>query len=345
MKSLHLTGLMALAVAVLHGQSGAVYWSTTAPDCSSLNESPVAITNSSGTTTLGYSCYVAGTFVWLAEGGVDYNPAKWTTSIRVAAPASGAVAVDYSFFDTTGKDLSLDTTGAFTGSGNKVSLALYANQPAEIELHGATNGAPNYSKTATGSVYAVFYCPDAPTCSNVQPQLIYSALPTYPWSLSVPVAWDRSIWTHWSAVGIDDGHSHRVSLVIYNEGQTATGYTVRVFNSAGTLVATGKTPSIPPLQNLGNGTLGEGGPYGALLSDVIKPAPLPSGIFKVLVDGGSAYSAVEVLQINGTSATTLQVAYDTEPASTASAAAVQQSNILRLRVESTPKRVPSDLSQ
>jgi hypothetical protein len=184
----------------------------------------------------------------------------------------------------------------------------------------------------------VFYCPTAATCNDVLPQLIYSALPTHPWSLSVPIAWDNAVWTQWSAEGIDDGHRHRVSLVIYNEGQTAASFTVRVYNSAGTLVGSGTTPSIPPLKNLGNGSLGEGGAYGALLSDVIK-TPLPSGIFKVLVDGGSFYCAVEVLQVNGRSATTLQVAYDSARSSTSSTVAVQRPNFGRLRVAPTPKPV------
>jgi hypothetical protein len=344
LKSLHLVGLMALASAALHGQSGAVYWSATQPDCSSLNnETPVAITDASGA-TIGYSCHLSGTFVWYAAGGVDYNPAKWGTSIRVAAPASGAIGVDYFFYDTKGSKQSMDTRGAFTGSSNEVSFALYANQPAEIELLGSTRNAPNYRTTATGSVYATFYCPDARTCSDVLPQLIYSALPSYPWSLSVPIAWDHAVWTQWSAQGIDDGVGgpHRVSLVIYNEDTTATSYTVRVYDSTGTLVGTGTTPSIPPLENLGNGSYGEAGTYGALLSEVIK-TPLPAGIFKILVDGGSLYCAVEVLQVKGSSATALQVAYDSAPASTASAAAVHASNIRRLRVESTPKRVFSEL--
>ena len=342
MKLRYLIGVIALAVAPLHGQptNGAVYWSATQPDCSSLNESPVTITNTSGT-TIGYSCYVSGTFVWLSAGGVDYKPAKWGTSIRVAAPASGAVGVDYSFYDTNGNNLSLDTTGSYTGSGNDVNFALYANQPAEIDLIGATSNAPSYSSTATGSVYAIFYCPDATTCENVLPQLIYSALPTYPWSLSVPIAWDSATWTQWSAEGIDDGGTHRVSLVIYNDDTTATSFAVHVYNSAGTLVGSGTTPSIPPLQDLGNGNLGEGGTYGALLADVIS-TPLPSGIFKVLVDGGSINSAVEVLQVDGASATTLQVAYDSAP-TTAAAAAVQRSSIRRLRVESRPRRVFNEL--
>jgi len=338
MKSLQLIGLMALAVATLHSQptNGAVYWSTVAPDCSSLNnESPATIRNSSGT-TIGYSCYVSGTFVWLAAGGM------WGTSIRVAAPASAPIGVDYSFYDTNGHNLPLNTAGSYTGSGNDVNFALYANQPAEIELLGATSDAPNYRTTATGSVYAVFYCPDASTCNDVLPQLIYSALPTYPWSLSVPIAWDNSVWTQWSAAGIDDGHTHRVSLVIYNEGQTATSYTVRVYNKAGTLVGSGTTPSIPGLPTLSDGSLGQGGTYGVLLSQVIS-TPLPSGIFKILIDGGSLYSAVEVLQVNGTSATTLQVAYYTAPTSAASISAVQRSNVRRSRVASTPKPVFSEL--
>jgi len=346
MKSLLLIELIALAATALHGQptNGAVYWSTTQPDCSSLNnETPATITNSSGT-TIGYSCYVAGTFVWLAAGGTDFKPAKWGTSIRVAAPASAPIGVDYSFYDTNGNSQSMDTTGSQTASGNDVNFALYANQPSEIHVLGATRNAPSYSTTATGSVYAVFYCPDAATCQNVQPQLLYSALPTYPWSLSVPIAWDDLVWTQWSAVGVDNGGTHRVSLVIYNEDTTATTFTVRVYNSAGTLVGTGTTPSLPPLQDLGNGSLGEGGTYGALLSQIIS-TPLPSGPFKVLVDGGSLYSAVEVLQVNGSSATTLQVAYDSAPVSVASAAAVHSSSIRRLRVEATPKRVFSVLPQ
>jgi hypothetical protein len=341
MKSLHLIGVIALGVGALHAQptNGAVYWSTTQPDCSSLNESPVAITNTLGT-TIGYSCSVSGTFIWLAAGG------QWGTSIRVAAPASAAVGVDYSFYDTSGNNLSMDTTGSYTVSSNDVNFALYPNQPAEVDLLGATSTAPKYSSTTTGSVYAVFYCPDAATCANVLPQLIYSALPSLPWSLSVPIAWDSAVWTQWSAEGMDDGSTHRVSLVIYNEDQTATSYSVSVYNSAGTLVGSGTTPSIPPLHNLGNGNLGEGGTYGALLSDVIL-TPLPSGIFKVLVDGGSLYSAVEMLQFNGLSATTLQVAYDSAPTSISSAAfsaaVVRRPNVRRLGVASTPKPVFSAL--
>ena len=331
MKSLHLLALIALAAATLHSQpaNGAVYWSTVAPDCSSLaGESPVAIANSSGK-TVGYSCYVSGTFVWLAAGG------GWGTSIRVAAPASAAIGVDYTFYDTSGNNLKLDTT---VGSGNEVGFALSANQPAEIGLVGASSDAPKYSSTATGSVYAVFYCPDATTCGDVVPQLLYSALPATPWALSVSISWDTELWTQWSAEGIDDGGTHRVSLVIYNEDMTATSYTVRVYDSTGSLAGTGTTPLIPPLQPLGTGSFGEGGTYGALLSDVI-PTRLPPGVFKILVDGGPKYSAVEVLQFNGLSATALQVAYDSAPGSSSRAASSERMNFRSARVESAPGHV------
>lgn len=328
--------LLALAAAALQGQAiaapgtqpsirGPVYWSTAPPDCSSLaGESPVEISGAAG--TIGYSCYVSGTFVWLAAGG------GWSTAIRVAAPASGAIGVDYSFYDASGNDLKLDTSAA---SGADINFALQANQPAEIDLLGATSDAPNCARTATGSVYAVFYCADAATCANVLPQLLYSALPATPWWMSVPIAWDTSLATAWSGVGVDDGGAHRISLVIYNEDIAPTSYTVQVFDSAGNLAASGTTPSIPPLQPLDGGAYGEGGTYGAMLSDVVKGA-LPSGPFKIRVDGGSMYAAVEVLQVNGASATALEVAYD-GPSALNSADAARRSSIRQARVASTPK--------
>lgn len=336
-KSFPLLALMALAAGALPGQptNGAVYWSATAPDCSSIaGESAVAITNSSGT-TIGYSCYVSGTFVWLAAGG------GWGTSIRVAAPASAAIGVDYSFYDTDGNDLQLDIAlsgGSSASSSNDANFALSANQPAEVDLLGAASEAPDYGSTLTGSVYAVFYCPEAATCLNVFPQLLYSALPSSPWSLSVPIAWDTALWTQWSAEGLDDGGTHRVSLAIYNEDTTATSYTVRVYDSTGGLAGTGATPSIPPLQTLSDGSLGEGGTYGAMLSDLIS-TPLPAGIFKILIDGGSKYSAVAVLQFNGPSATNLQVAYDSAPGSTPSAAFARRARVRAARTVAASRQM------
>lgn len=315
-KLLRFPSLVILAAATLTAQptNGPVYWSATQPDCSSLGsffQSPVSITNSAGT-VVGYSCRVHGTFVWLAAGG------EWGTSIRLAAPASAPVGIVYGFFDTNGNSLNLDTTatGSFSvSSGNDVNFALSANQPMEVDLLGAAGDGPGYPSTATGSVHVWIYCPDATTCGNVLPQLIYSALPTTPWSLTVPITWNDSFSNQWSAVGIDDGDAHRVSVVVYN-GSTATApFNLDVYDGSGNLVATGATPALAPL----NADTGGGGTYGVLLSDII-PTPLPAGVFKVLIDGGPNLSAVEVLQVDGASATTLQVAYDSAPNSVAALA-------------------------
>ncbi len=300
----------------------------------------MAITDSSGT-TIGYSCYVSGAFAWLAAGG------GWGTSIRVAAPASAAIGVDYTFYDTAGDDLRVDTTfgsSSSATSGSGVDFALFANQPSEVTLLGATSDAPNYTSTAIGSVYAVFYCPDANTCGNLLPQLVYSALPIIPWSLSAPISWDTELWTQWSAEGIDDGATRRVSLAIYNEDLTATSYTVRVYDGSGSLAGMGTTPLIPPLRLLGDGSLGQGGTYGALLSDLIS-APLPPGVFKVSVDGGSKYSAVEVFQFDGPSAIALQVSYDSAPSSGLRTASAGRPNLRSLRVASASKMVFSSPGQ
>jgi hypothetical protein len=318
MKSLHLFALTALAAAALHGQptNGPVYWSpvSSPPNCTSLaGESPVAIM--SGTTTVGYSCYVGGTFVWLAAGGT------WGSSIRLAAPASAAIGVDYTFFDPDGNSLSLDTT---SGTTSDLSFALDANQPSTVGLLGAAN--TDHSAIQTGSAYAMFYCPDAATCANVLPQLLYSGLPTVPWLLSAPIAWDTALWTQWSVEAADDGGTVRVSLVVFNENQTAAGYTVYVYDGTGALAGTGTTPSIPSF-----------GTYGALLSDVIK-TPLPSGAFKILVDGGSNYSAVEAIQFNGPAATTLPVACDSVPGASANATRARRVNERSARMASTPKQ-------
>ena len=319
-------GLVLVAAAMLHGQptNGPAYWSTTVPDCSALQENPVVITNSAGA-TVGYSCYVAGTFIWFASGG------DWSTSIRTAAPVSAPVGVDYSFYDTTGNGLSLDTTvGSSTtiASGNDVNFALAANQPSEIHLLGATTSAPGYKTTSTGTVYAIFYCPSAVTCEAVLPQLFYSALPTYSWTLGGPIAWDSAVWTQWSAEGLDDGNTRKVSFVVYNEGTVATAFTIRVYDSNGNLAGTGTTPTIAGFPLLSGGAYGEAGTYGALLDQVIT-TPLPSGVFKVLIDGGAENSAVEFLQFTGPAATTLQVAYDFSPGTATSSAAAREPEISR----------------
>jgi hypothetical protein len=342
-KSLYLLGLIALSAAALHSQptNGPVYWSATMPDCSSLGETAVAITNSSGG-VIGYSCYVSGTFIWLATGG------GWTSTIRVAAPASAPIGVDYTFYDNNGNNLKLDTT--FGGSSSRtssdaVSFALSANQPAEVDLLGATSNAPNYGPTSTGTAYAVFYCPNATTCSDVLPQLIYLQQPTHPWLATVPIAWDSAVWTQWSAEGIDDGVTNVVSFVVYNEGTTATSFTVNIYDSTGTLVGRGTTPSIPPLPLLSNGYYGEAGTYGATLRTVINGG-LPSGVFKILIDGGTEDSAVQMFQFTGPSLASMQVAYDSAPSSSAViAGAVRRAHAKRARTVPTQKRVFGALPQ
>jgi len=316
MKSLNFLGLIALVAATVHGQT---YYASTPPDCSNA-EGSATITDSSGK-TLGYSCYDSGTFVWFAAGGPARN--TWGSSIRVSGPETAAIEADYLFYDVDGNNVNVDTTqgsGTTIASGNEVTVPLYANQPLLVNVLGATSNAPGYDTTQTGSVYATFYCPDAATCSNVNPQLIYSALPSIPWSLSVPIAWDSQTWTTWYAEGIDDGGAHRVSFVIYNQGSTATAFKVYVYDSTGKLAGTGATPTIAGFSS----TTGEAGTYGALLSQVVSP--LPSGMFKVVFDGGTAGedSSVEVLQFTGTSATALNVWTDAAPGSSAATDATRR---------------------
>ena len=341
LKSLQFFGIVALAAAALHAQpvSGPVYWSSDSNlDCSDV-EGPVTVTNSSGG-TIGYSCYISGVFVWSTAGG------EWNSVVRTAAPASNPVGVDLSFYDTNGNAQTLATTtssGVLTGSGTStgattntddVNFALAVNQPAQVNLLNASQGGSGAQQT--GSAYIYMYCPDDVTCVLANAQLIYSALPTEPWSLSVPVSWDGlgSPSTQWSAEAIDDNNQNRVSLVVYNENTNSAQFNVDIYNTAGNLVATGTTPSIAGA----NSTTYEGGTYGALLRDIPGiTKSLPSGTFKILVDGGADnYSSVEVLQINGQSATTLQVAYDVEPGTSTAAVARHRT---KMKVARPPKAV------
>jgi hypothetical protein len=152
------------------------------------------------------------------------------------------------------------------------------------------------------------------------------------------------VWTQWSAVGINNSSSNPAanqftSLVIYNEDIVANTYKISIFDNNGNLAGSATTPSIPAGQSLGNGTYGQGGTYGILLSQIVPT--LPQGIFKILVDGGTYYSAVSVLQFNGPSASSLQVAYDSTPASAAvgTVAAVRHSALKASRVEASPQEV------
>ena len=307
-KTLALFGWMAATAAGLYAlppTTGAQYWSTDPNlDCSAFHALIIQVPLASG--GIGFSCLVSGTFPWLAAGG------GWSTSIRAAAPASGAIGVDYGFFED-GRRISLDTTsgnGAVPASGNVVSFALNANQPSEIRLLGATSSAPQYGTTQTGFVYALFFCPDAATCATVIPQLLYSFAPIKPWSLSVPILWDSSfssfqpkgILPGWSASGISDT-THLISFAICNQSRDAATFTVRVFDANGAMIGQSMTPSIPVA-----------GTRAFLLTDLIQ-TPLPAGILKVTVDGGSNLSSVAFLQFDGDSATSLQVAPELAPGS------------------------------
>ena len=327
---------LVLAAVSVRGQ---VYWSSTEPDCGNLWE--VSYPNPTGGGGTVYSCAVGGTFLWLAAGGA------WGTSLRVSAPATNAVGVEYWFYDTNGQELSLDSTvgtGSSVSSGSTVTFALNANQPSQINLLGTTG--TNYGNTQTGSAYAEFYCPDEVTCANILPQLIYSALPTVPWSLSVPISWDVTEmypigWaTAWSAVGVDNGGLRRVSIAVYNQNAvdsssspTPSTYAVRVYDQNGNLAGAGTTPPLAPILLDSDGyAITDGGTWGALLScssGCPLTTPLPSGPFKVVVDGGSSYCSVEVLQVNGTSATTLQVGFEGSGAANIGTAGTTGANALQ----------------
>jgi hypothetical protein len=306
MKFFRLSALIALVSAMAYGfppTTGPKFWSTDPNlDCSAFHALIGEINLASG--GKGYTCFVSGTFVWMAAGG------SWSSSIRVQAPASGSIGVEYGFF-AEGQRISMDTTsgtGAVPASGNEVSAALSANQPSEIRLLGATGSGPQYATTQTGIVYAIFFCADATTCATIQPQLLYSYAPVKPWSLSVPIAWDsfyslfqpKGLWPRWSAAGIQDA-THLISLAICNQSPMMAAFTVRVFDANGSLVGQSTTPPIVPA-----------GTRGFLLTDLIKTA-LPAGLLKVTVDGGSSFSSVTFLQFEGDSATSLQTAYDSPP--------------------------------
>ena len=307
-----------MATAALSGQpptTGAQFWSTDPNlDCSSAHALAIQVPLASG--GMGVSCLVSGTFVWTAAGG------GWSTSIRATAPATGAIGVNYGFWQE-GQRISLDTisgNGAAPVSGNLVSFALNANQPSEIRLLGATGGGPQYGTTQTGFVYAVFFCPDAATCATLVPQSLFSFEPLKPWSFSVPISWDsafssfqpKGILPGWSASGISDA-THLISFAICNQSRAATTFVVRVFDSNGALIGQSTTPSIPVL-----GTLG------FLLTDLIR-TPLPAGILKVVIDGESSLSSVAFFQFDGDSATSLQVAPELPAGSNMAISAAQES--------------------
>jgi hypothetical protein len=295
-KSFWLAGLLVVGACAVNAQQ---YWSANASlNCGNygtdVNGTPLQITNG------GYVCYIYGTLPWYASG------AGWGSSIRVSAPPSAPVAYFFNFSDVNGNDATLDFLyegDATVSNGTSASQALYANQPLEVDILGLHSQAPNYGTTANGPAVVLAECPDANTCAQVQAQLIYSALPSEPWSLSAPVIFDWQTSYAWSSVGVDDGSTNTVSFVIYNldtVGLASHTYTLNVYDATGKLFSTAVTPSVPLY-----------GSYANVLRKVV--ASLPTGSFKLQVVG-TTYTAFEALQFHGPSATTLVSAAEVVPA-------------------------------
>jgi hypothetical protein len=262
----------------------------------------------------GYVCFVYGTLPWYDAGG------GWASSIRVSAPPTAPVAYFLYFADVNGSDATL----AFTYQGDSTvytdisaSSALFANQPLEVDLLGLNSAGAE----ATGPVTVLVECPDPTTCQQAQAQLIYSALPGHPWSLSVPVVWDWQTSLASSAVVVDDSKSNSdpntknvASFVVYNldtstSGTTSHSYTLNVYDTSGTLNGQVTTPAVPQY-----------GSYAAVLSTLLPN--LPSGSFKLQAVGpnSSSWLVFEALQFHGPSATTLVSAPEVMPTVAATAA-------------------------
>jgi hypothetical protein len=307
MKITSVPALVALAASTLHGMpptNGAQWWTTDPSlDCTSIHAPFFEVQLDAG--GKGFACLISGTFSWMAAGG------GWSTAIRAAAPASGAIGIQYLFFDADGNRVSLDTAGSLAESGSTVGFALQANQPSEVRLLGPSVDIPQYSRTQTGSVLGFFFCPSPAVCTSFLPQLLYSFLPSKPWLLSVPIAWENSFGkgqttgfsTRWSASGFADP-THTLAFAIYNQSSAAASYTVRVFNGSGALAAEVLTPLVPGF-NPGDG---EGGTRGFSLSDLLPSAP-PRGPLKVIIDGANT-SSVVFLQFDGDGATSLETAHE-----------------------------------
>ena len=280
--------------------TGAQWWSTDPNlDCTAYRSLIYEVPLASG--GMGYACGVTGTFVWFAAGG------SWGTSIRLAASGSGAVGVQYLFFDEDGNRISLDSVaGGAQTSDNSVGFVISANQPSELRLLGASSDAPQHQRTQIVSVFGLFLCSSSAACATVNPQLQYSSMSAPGWSLSVPIAWDSTFSplqpvgssTRWSAVGINDA-THLISFAIYNQSPAATTYSVRVYDANGSIAA----ESVTPLIFGSGGADGAGATRGFLLTDVIGTA-LPQGILKVAVEG-DGLSSVLFLQFSGSYGTTL----------------------------------------
>ncbi len=297
-------GLLALCLLPANAQT---YWSANPNlDCTGFgdaNGKPMKVDSSA------YVCYVYGTLPWYTAGS------DWGSVIRVAAPPSAPVAYFFDFAGENGAAATLDFLyqgDSIVHTGTSAGSALYANQPLEVTILGRHSEAVS-DMAASGPVVVLAECPDRNTCSQVQAQLILSAQPAHPWSLSAPVIWDWQTSYGWSVVGTDDGAADMIAFVIYNIdtlGQVPHTYTLNVYDAAGSLYATATTKPVPLY-----------GSYADLLRSVMTR--LPSGAFKLQLVG-PAYSAFEVLQFHGPSATALTVASEVVPAVNAASTAVRK---------------------
>jgi hypothetical protein len=253
--------------------------------------------------TTQYYCYYGGSFPWFAAGG------GWTTTLRIAAPASGTIEVKYDF---TNK-LDYLQYGETSPTGSEGALFdLSPNQPSEVTLLGLSDEGAPYATAATGTVHVEVRCADKATCAAVAPQLIYSALPGTPWYLSGTMSMDISVPTQpdstvWSAVGVNDPQPSNssklnqiISFVILNDSGIDQQYTVSAYSQTGALLGSKVVP------------VGNGRSVGQVLDASVIPN-LPAGLVKLRVAGnvtdnsgvGGPTCQLTVLQFKGAAATAL----------------------------------------
>ena len=286
-----LTGLLVLGASFSNGQAWVNPGTSGGPDCGPFQSQYVGSTS--------WYCYYQGTFPWFDAGG------GWTTILRVAAPASGAVQVKYDFFQLSNGGVDPVTLNMILSDGTVVpyssdyTFALSPNQPSEVTLLSKHTDSGDIE--ANGSVHVQINCPDQATCKHVMPQLIYTYLPKYPWFLSsalsanvlLPAQPDS---TAWSAVGMNDPQTDAaknqiVSFVISNDSGSDQVYTVTAYDQTGKQVGQNATPTI--VSGQGNGYL-----LHSFLSG------LPQGLLKVRVSGTGTFMFT-ALQFNGPAATAL----------------------------------------
>jgi hypothetical protein len=295
-RCVYLAGALVLSTVSAMGQLWINPGTTTSPSsCAPFHD------QSAGTTE--YYCYYGGSFPWFAAGG------GWTTTLRIAAPASGTIQVKYDFTDKLDYLQYGDTSPT---DSSEALFELSPNQPSEVTLLGLSNEGPPYATASTGTVHVEVRCADKATCAAVVPQLIYSALPGTPWYLSGTMSMDISVPTQpdstvWSAVGVNDPQASTstklnqiMSFVILNDSGIDQQYTVSAYNQSGALIGS-------KVVSVGNGVS-----KGYVLDTSVIPN-LPAGLVKLRVAGNVTDTSgvdgptcqLTVLQFKGMAATAL----------------------------------------